>query len=873
MKRTAIDEVSVKFLLLAAIFSTRIAFTNSHALPNTCAFSSPPFHIHPATRNVQWCQHLQNGHERTPTPTLTHSNARTFKTQLAVQTGVTENQSDSDSTTTSSTQESKPQHSCQFCPEKFASRNALFRHLRNNEACATKANGGNNISPFVLERNDILLSIAYDVFRSPESALGNYILENGDGDGDGDGDGVVTSKTRTDPSDSDAKIIGDVVKDAFQYALRNLNNYTATTDDKDLEPSILKSTQTSVANLRHHSLSQENGVGSAGGEVMSLSYLYPVRRTLASEKKAFREMEKDRVLTELLEIVDGYLMNRVTVVRVNGECDMDEHTSMISGIDILSAKNLPRDAKIHAEMSCTQRVYHYMLPLRWLEGGKDVETWWINNRDEMLHDTHETNDKDNSTTLFGISGEMRARIPPPNQTLRKLKDALRSAECKRVSKSVRDESIGTDNNIAKGRYGVLGMKPRKAWHNFANPSLQGDASPSNKPVWRVLDRCRILQFVPLDSYDDNGIKDDTQVMVAIQFRGDDFVEQQARRIIGSAVAMANEWLPADFIQSSTRSEVVIETPLAPDNRMYFAESRFHFDELIQEGKKLFDDVDIDTDNDTNATDNPSDAGTFKRTGKSVANSMANIQKKIMDRNSAEPIQKEESSWLSTLKNDVSPRILKQMEKFDVDVDAVGASYVHDTREMPSVYNTSLSLLRDIIAQGRWPSTSAARSRVIRKDDTGDDDENGNQNDTHVIESGSFTVINPKFQEGVLMDNPKMRVPLCNQLFPELVEGIFELEESLSNDPQSGVYQRPPSSHCAVNRNAQFTPHVDSGRGAGQSLSMICGLGDYNGGELMIEGEPHDIRYIAKDFDGWKQRHWTAPFVGERYSLVWFTPEM
>ena len=124
-----------------------------------------------------------------------------------------------------------------------------------------------------------------------------------------------------------------------------------------------------------------------------------------------------------------------------------------------------------------------------------------------------------------------------------------------------------------------------------------------------------------------------------------------------------------------------------------------------------------------------------------------------------------------------------------------------------------------------------------------------------------------------MDNPKMRVPLCNQLFPELVEGIFELEESLSNDPQSGVYQRPSSSHCAVNRNAQFTPHVDSGRGAGQSLSMICGLGDYNGGELMIEGEPHDIRYIAKDFDGWKQRHWTAPFVGERYSLVWFTPEM
>ena len=34
---------------------------------------------------------------------------------------------------------------------------------------------------------------------------------------------------------------------------------------------------------------------------------------------------------------------------------------------------------------------------------------------------------------------------------------------------------------------------------------------------------------------------------------------------------------------------------------------------------------------------------------------------------------------------------------------------------------------------------------------------------------------------------------------------------------------------------------------------------------------HDIRYHPLEFDGWKERHWTLPFVGERYSLVWFTP--
>jgi hypothetical protein len=40
---------------------------------------------------------------------------------------------------------------------------------------------------------------------------------------------------------------------------------------------------------------------------------------------------------------------------------------------------------------------------------------------------------------------------------------------------------------------------------------------------------------------------------------------------------------------------------------------------------------------------------------------------------------------------------------------------------------------------------------------------------------------------------------------------------------------------------------------------------------VVESVAHDIRYKPLEFDGWGQRHWTLPFVGERYSLVWFTP--
>ena len=35
--------------------------------------------------------------------------------------------------------------------------------------------------------------------------------------------------------------------------------------------------------------------------------------------------------------------------------------------------------------------------------------------------------------------------------------------------------------------------------------------------------------------------------------------------------------------------------------------------------------------------------------------------------------------------------------------------------------------------------------------------------------------------------------------------------------------------------------------------------------------PNNGRYKPLEFNGWKERHWTLPFQGERYSLVFFTP--
>ena len=165
----------------------------------------------------------------------------------------------------------------------------------------------------------------------------------------------------------------------------------------------------------------------------------------------------------------------------------------------------------------------------------------------------------------------------------------------------------------------------------------------------------------------------------------------------------------------------------------------------------------------------------------------------------------------------------------------------------NMYSRVLQLLIEADKSGQWPATSTGRQKVIT-DDT-------------LVENGTGG-IGGSFSVGVY---PKgCQPPKGNSLFPELLKSCFLLEHML-------LPCRAPSSTIAINRNAQFRPHRDSGAGNGQSSSLIVGLGDYTGGELVVEGTPHDIRYTPLEFDGWSERHWTLPFCGNRYSLVWFTP--
>ena len=95
--------------------------------------------------------------------------------------------------------------------------------------------------------------------------------------------------------------------------------------------------------------------------------------------------------------------------------------------------------------------------------------------------------------------------------------------------------------------------------------------------------------------------------------------------------------------------------------------------------------------------------------------------------------------------------------------------------------------------------------------------------------------------------------------------IWELTQEIGKDLEYTSVQ--------FNKNQKCKKHID---GKNTGISTIIGLGDYEGGELLIyfDGEdkeptPVDIKGKFYEFDGSKYYHETADFTGNRFSLVFF----
>jgi hypothetical protein len=70
----------------------------------------------------------------------------------------------------------------------------------------------------------------------------------------------------------------------------------------------------------------------------------------------------------------------------------------------------------------------------------------------------------------------------------------------------------------------------------------------------------------------------------------------------------------------------------------------------------------------------------------------------------------------------------------------------------------------------------------------------------------------------------------------------------------------------LNDNYQTSAHKDKGN---RDESAIVAFGDYCGGELVVEDTPISINHRVIYFNGSLYTHFTAPYIGQRYSIVFF----
>ena len=378
------------------------------------------------------------------------------------------------------------------------------------------------------------------------------------------------------------------------------------------------------------------------------------------------------------------------------------------------------------------------------------------------------------------------------------------------------------------------------YHNFCTDM----PLPSNPSVKYYVDKVKLRGQYYSQNYANFHSADPMEFFV-IAFHGNNFLHGMCRRFIGLAIAIIRGKFESDISRQLVLQDFILDLkPLtAPAEFLFLSECEYKRYEIKY-----------------NHSIQPRAIQSLwnKEIAPPIAEEVFNYRSKLLERMG--------NLWMEN--RDVLWQWIGRIDSFTAKLKAVSQFYTK-RNELPAaiklskqvnssnVYSEVLDLLRHIHRSGQWPTSHSGRRQLIVQSTSKKMPEISGTGGIDVSSTGG------SFSLGSMP--PPLSEPQNNKKFSKLLKAVFELERHL-------MPHRPPSSTIAINCNAQFKPHRDSGAGAGQLQSMIVGLGDYVGGELVVESEVHDIQYQPMEFNGWKQRHWTLPFSGERFSLVWFTPK-
>jgi len=93
--------------------------------------------------------------------------------------------------------------------------------------------------------------------------------------------------------------------------------------------------------------------------------------------------------------------------------------------------------------------------------------------------------------------------------------------------------------------------------------------------------------------------------------------------------------------------------------------------------------------------------------------------------------------------------------------------------------------------------------------------------------------------------------------PELYNLLCEYGRTITDIPFKSI---------CINKNTVAQPHRDRNN---SGVSCIVALGDFTGGELVYGNAVVNIHKNPIHFDGSKIEHYSLPFEGTRYSIIYF----
>jgi hypothetical protein len=125
-----------------------------------------------------------------------------------------------------------------------------------------------------------------------------------------------------------------------------------------------------------------------------------------------------------------------------------------------------------------------------------------------------------------------------------------------------------------------------------------------------------------------------------------------------------------------------------------------------------------------------------------------------------------------------------------------------------------------------------------------------------------------FKKQMFKKNSELVESVWNKKYPEIYQNLLELSSYII--PEDFDFQKNNFMNITLNKNFKCLPHYDRNN----SDSIIIGIGNYSQGRLMLYHEDDNVEYVdiyerPFQFNGFKLKHGTEDFTGDRWSIVYY----